>query len=74
MAWWKLEITDKDDPTDDDLLHIATLIQQGFTEGELNAAEECNDCDLGVTDYGITEDGLCPMCERPKPNYIKEDN
>jgi len=26
----------------------------------------CNDCDLGVTDYGITTEGTCPWCERSK--------
>lgn len=26
----------------------------------------CNDCDLGVTDYGTTEEGTCPWCEGPK--------
>lgn len=26
----------------------------------------CNDCDLGVTEYPVTEDGLCSWCERPK--------
>jgi hypothetical protein len=27
---------------------------------------ECNDCDLDATDYGVTPEGTCPWCERPK--------
>lgn len=40
MAYWKLEIIDKDELTADDTGHIADLIQQGFTEGELNSDED----------------------------------
>jgi len=36
MPWWKLDITDKEDLTDVDKEHIAKLIKQGYTEGELN--------------------------------------
>jgi hypothetical protein len=36
MAWWKLVIKGKvGEPTDDDFRHIASLVKQGYTEGEL---------------------------------------
>jgi hypothetical protein len=35
-GWWKLDVNmDTDDLSDSDREHIANLIQQGFTEGEI---------------------------------------
>ncbi len=39
MAWWKLEVIDKEELIDFDREHIADLIKQGYTEGDLSSDE-----------------------------------
>lgn len=39
MAWWDLSFTGKNELTDDDREHIAKLITEGFTGGQLNDNE-----------------------------------
>lgn len=34
-SWWKIEFTDGVEPNDSDLYHIAELIKDGYTEGEI---------------------------------------
>jgi protein-tyrosine phosphatase len=41
-GWWTLEIEDGCIPDDFDLEHIADMIKQGFTEGEI-IGEDAND-------------------------------
>lgn len=35
MGWWKLTVTGVDELNDADKEHIAELIKQGYTEGEI---------------------------------------
>jgi hypothetical protein len=35
MGWWKLETTKEGHITEADILHIAEMIKEGYTEGEL---------------------------------------
>jgi hypothetical protein len=42
-TWW--EITFTGDPTEDDLEHVAELIREGFTSGQLiERPDECAHC------------------------------
>lgn len=38
--WWKLQVEDYDDLTDEDREHIAEVIKKGFNAGELIPDEE----------------------------------
>jgi len=43
QGWWELKITPpriESEPNDTDLEHIAELIKQGYTQGEIVADEE----------------------------------
>ena len=40
MAWWDLKITGKFELTDVDREHIAELIKEGFTSGNLTDEKE----------------------------------
>jgi len=62
MAWWKLTHT-KEELNDADREHIAKLIKEGYTEGELNDDEECENC-KGMA-QGTDEDNEgCAECGR----------
>lgn len=47
--------------------HEVFLIDDGWEEIRNNGIDTpCNDCTEDVTDYGITPEGTCPWCGRPK--------
>ena len=52
-TWW--DITFTGDPTDDDLEHVAELIKQGFTSGQLINDED--DDDTADADRAMDESG-----------------
>lgn len=39
-GWWTLTISEDCEPDDVDLEHIAEMIKQGYTEGEIVGTEE----------------------------------
>jgi hypothetical protein len=55
-TWW--EITFTGEPTGDDLAHVAELIPQGFTSGQLvNEPELCPACHVNLAEELATPDG-----------------
>jgi len=45
-GWWKIEFTGVTDPSEHSLEHIATLIKEGYTNGQILEEPQAPSCKL----------------------------
>ena len=73
IGYWKIEITGVDELTDTDREHIASLIKEGFSEGEIiqDETEICTECGAEFKTFmhncpntsTMEEVTGCPVCD-----------
>lgn len=59
-GWWQIKYTVEPDETD--LAHIAQLIKEGYTDGEIVANEVNLKCKVCGKERINAEGNICPSC------------